>query len=187
MEATTMRPSHFIPRTPGVYIYIYIYSQNHSFVTRLFYKFTSILHIEAIDSFEIFVFSCQTARYRNSVDHNILYKGTSGQQKQQRSEVIYLKNVTSVFFDLSSGLLVLATLPSYLFLDSCVHYLITLSLFHTSNRPITRPTNEQGIRKNIGVIVLFMDGLRNTTIHDSADSCSRFEPESYQVSGSGHC
>ena len=39
------------------------------------------------------------------------------------------------------------------------------------------------------VIVVFMDGLRNTTIHDSRqpDSCSRFEPESCQVSGSGHC
>ena len=36
---------------------------------------------------------------------------------------------------------------------------------------------------------VFMDGLRNTTIHDSRqpDCCSRFEPESCQVSGSGHC
>jgi hypothetical protein len=36
---------------------------------------------------------------------------------------------------------------------------------------------------------VFMDGLRNTTIHDSKqpDSFSRFEPESCQVSGSGHC
>jgi hypothetical protein len=36
---------------------------------------------------------------------------------------------------------------------------------------------------------VLMDGLRNTTMHDSRqpDSCSRFEPESCQVSGSGHC
>ena len=37
--------------------------------------------------------------------------------------------------------------------------------------------------------VVLIDGLSNTTIHDSRqpDSCSRFEPESCQVSGSGHC
>jgi len=36
---------------------------------------------------------------------------------------------------------------------------------------------------------VFMDVLRNTTIHDSRqpDSCSRFEPGNCQVSGSGHC
>jgi len=66
------------------------FSQNHSFVTRLFYKSTSILHMEAIYSFEIFVFSYQTARFHNTVDHNMLYKGTSDRQKQ-RSEVVYLK------------------------------------------------------------------------------------------------
>jgi len=98
--------------------------------------------MEAIYSFEIFVFSYKTARYHNTVDHNMLYKGTSDRHKQ-RSEVAYLKNVTSVFFDLNSRLLVLATLPAYLFLDSSVHHLITLSLFHTSCRRIISATNDQ--------------------------------------------
>jgi len=77
--------------------------------------------MEAIFSFEIFIFSYQTARYHNAVDHNMLYKGTSDRQKQQRSEVVYLENVTSFFFDLSSRLLVFATFPASLFLDACVH------------------------------------------------------------------
>ena len=110
--------------------------------------------MEAVFSFEIFVFSYQTARYHNTADHNMLYNGTSDRQKQQRSEVVYLKNMTSFFFDLSSRLLVFATFPAYLFLDACVHYLITLSLFHTSYRRMTSPTNEQWIRKNMDVIVV---------------------------------
>jgi len=52
----------------------------------------------------------------------MLHKGTFDRQKQQRSEVVYLKNVNSVFFDLSSGLFFLATLPASLFLDYCMHY-----------------------------------------------------------------
>jgi hypothetical protein len=110
--------------------------------------------MEAIFSFEIFVFSYQTARYHDTIDHNMLYKGTSDRQKQQRLEVVYLKNVTSVFFDLSSRLLVLATIPPYLFLDACMHYLIPMSLFYTSYRRITSPTNERWIRKNMEVIVV---------------------------------
>ena len=85
----------------------------------------------------------------------MLHKGTFDRQKQQRSEVVYLKNVNSVFFDLSSGLLFHATLPASLFLDSCVHYWTTLSLYHTSNRRITSPTyKQQWIRKNMEVIVV---------------------------------
>ena len=55
-----------------------------------------------------------------------------------------------------------------------MYYLIALSLFRASYRRITSPTSEYGSDRGV-----FMDGMRNTRLHDSRqpDSCSRFEPE----------
>jgi hypothetical protein len=87
---------------PAIYLQIKIerhrFSQNHSFVTRLFYTSTSILHMEAVFSFEIFVFSYRTARYHNTVDYNMLYTRTYDRLKQQRSEVVYLKKSDFILF-----------------------------------------------------------------------------------------
>jgi hypothetical protein len=145
--------------------------------------------MEAVFSFELFVFSYQTARYHNTVDHNILYKGTPDRRKQQRSEVVYLKNDFTLFwpeFQIlgtchTSSLLVSGRLYA-LFNDAVT----TSYVIPSNNKSHKWAMNSEEHGSDRGV---FMDGLRNTTIHDSRqpDSCSRFERESCQVSGSGHC
>jgi len=64
---------------------------------------------------------------------------------------------------------------------------VTISYVIPSNNKTHKwPMNSVEYGSDSGV---FVSGLRNTTIHNSRqpDSCSRFEPESWQVSGSGHC